>query len=402
MACRHDATHYVHPAIKLRSNTLPYQRISNYGIGRDVVLSTGCGYKPMGAINGETWEHDGYSSRITLCENINIPNWSYSYDGARVFTGKIADTPTKDYWRSGGRHLPFRGLGALYDVSSNVTKINASNIVCDDILQIGQTLAYYINAYGCPKRNYLNAVCRDNNTGSEDILNGYPLINKDLKRQIAYGNWYKDYMPDIIKYADHVTVFRPSRDLTYSPSRVQGSDWGNGGYLAHPLYSYFRSASILYSNTRTPNNISESDAENETGNLVFQFSAKDTSWTKLCEIETWSTTRVYPHVHGVGDYFGGSRTTLYYRVRRNVGPWKGGLEIGASGEMGNRWVDECQSDYGSLASLSGQCIAYEMVVDYDYRNPGDSVADRKHNGPYVSACFAGHGVNIKARVKSVD
>ena len=391
MACQYDATHYV---CNDDLAGVGYQRISNYGIGRNVVNRTGCGYKPMGSINGETYEHGTANTRITICNDINIPNWYVGVNNTISYYGKIADTPTKNYGLIGGRNnLPFRGLGALYNPSSNITHIDSKNIVCDDILQIGQILAYYIQLYGCPKRNYLTAVCRDNETGSEDIGRSYRYSynNASIIRQIAYGNWWKDYMPDVIKYADHVTVFRPNRSFEYR------SPYGAGGYLAHPLYSYFRSASILYSNTKMPNDVSESDAENENGNLVFTFTVNenDTNWHKLCELETWSTTRVYPFVRGVGDYFGGSRVTLYYKVKQSS--WGCKLLIGASGEMGNRWVDECESDYGSIASLTRSCITFEMVNDCDYRNPPTSA-----DGPFSSACFAGHGVNFKARVKRID
>lgn len=370
--------------------------ISNYGIGLNIVnrkLANGktCGYKPMGAINGETWEHANGNVRITICPSTSIPNWT-TKNGKVVFNGKIADTPTKNYAKTGGRNLKYVSPPYCYNRSSAVKKVDISKIHTHSMLYIGKRINNAVLEDGWLKTNYLRGVCRDNNTGSEDILNGYPYNNYDMRRQIAYGNWYWDYMPSFLAYADHVTVFRPARDTTAKYLSGQ-----KGGFLAHPLYSYFRSASILYNNTRTPSNVSEADAENDNGSLVFDFNVSDKykdKWIKLIEFETLSNVHSIVYSSGTrGDQFGGSRSTIYYMVTKD------GLKIGASGEVGNRYEDECQMD-GTYASETGyklwtQGLTLEMVHDCNaHQEPTD--------GPFAGACFAGHGINIKARVRSLD
>ena len=367
-----------------------YTRISNYGIGKHIVNNTGCGYRPtgwFGSSGTDLWESNGYMNRIMLIPDISIPANSSIMAGA-----KIADNPT-EFYQNTGRYLQFSGRSACYWRSSLITNLRPASIVNQGMLSIGDHLGYIIcyGGYGL-KGNTLLGCCRDNWTGSEDIYDNYTSTIYDMRRQIAYGNWWNSYIPEVIKYADHVTVYRPYRTNEYPmPSWHQ---WGKGGYLSHPMYSYFRSASILYSNTSEPVNITESDAENENGNLVFDvYTSQKGVWNILCVLETWDSACVYPYSNdGQGDYSGGSRSTILMCVTNE------GLLIGATGEMGGRCRSETECTYGGLASLvqcSGSKLTFEMVCDADYVNP-------TNNGPYVSASFAGHGINIKARVKSVD
>lgn len=360
-----------------------YTRISNYGIGKNIVDSSGCGYKPIGQFgnNGaDVWEDSPYSTRIMLIPSMDIPN--------NLIGAKPADNPTR-YYEFNNRQLQFSGLGACYWSSPLVTRIVSSNIVADGGLFIGNTLAYLIcfGGYGL-NGNTLLGCCRDMYTGSEYILDNYTSTNQDMRRQIAYGNWWNHVIPDVIKYADHVTVYRPWLDTS---AYLATNGYGKGGYLSHPKYSYFRSASILYSNTRPPNDVTESDAENENGNLVFDvYTDTKWQWHQLCILETWDSGYVYPYSwDGLGDHSGGSRSTILYRLTDT------GLEFGAIGEMGGRSRSETQCTYGNLAVLANHKLTFEMVNDADYDN-------NELDGPYSDASFAGHGINIKARVKSVD
>ena len=376
--CRHNAN-YIECTDTLIKD---YKRISDYGIGANVVNATKCGYKPMGAINGETWEHANGNVRITICPSIDIPNYTVK-NGKVEFTGKIADTPTKNYAKLGGRNLKYVAPPYLYDKTSAVYKVDVTSIF-RSMLYIGKRLYRILALFGKYRDNYLYPVCRDQNTGAEYIETGPPYDNFYMRRQIAYGNWYQDYMPAELRYADHVTVHRPTLDTTAKYMSQQ-----TGGFLAHPLYSYFRSASILYSNTPEAYKVTEDAAENDDGNLVFDFNVSDKNkWIKLIEMETLSNV----HNGYSGDQFGGSRSTIYYQVTKK------GLLIGASGEVGNRYEDECQMDGESNPYLSlwrDHKITLEMVHDCNARQVPD-------DGPFAGASFAGHGINIKARVKRMD
>lgn len=379
--CRDKATHFEH------TEGLYKGLMSNVGIGMNKVSK--CGYKPLGAgNNGATYDTSNGNVRLTLCESIDVPNYTVK-NGEVIYNGKLADTPTKNYAKLGGRNLTYRVPPYLYSKSSAVKKVDVVSIH-RGMLYIGKYLYRVIALLGWYKTNYLYPVCRDLNTGAESIENGRPYDNFYIKRQIAYGNWYQDYMPGMIKYADHVTVCRPKLDTTAAYMSRQ-----TGGFLAHPLYSYFRSDAILWTNTPRPANVTEADAENDNGNLVFDFNVSDKNkdtWIKLIETETLSNVHSMNTGVWTGDQFGGSRSTLYYKVTKN------GLYIGATGEVGNRYEDECQMDGESNPYLSlwnNQKLTLEMVHDCNARQvPGD--------GPYAGACFAGHGIRIKARVKSLD
>ncbi len=380
--CRDKATHFVH------EDDIYKGLMSNVGIGMNKVSK--CGYKPLGSgKNGAVYDTSNGMCAITLCESINVPNYTIK-DGEVIYDGKLADTPTKNYAKSGGRNLKYRVPPYLYFKSSNVVKVD-ENSIYRSMLYIGKYLYRVIALLGWYKTNYLYPVCRDLNTGAESIENGRPYNNSYMTRQIVYGNWYQDYMPNVIKYADHVTVCRPKLDKTAAYMSKQ-----TGGFLAHPLYSYFRSDAILWTNTPRPSNVTEADAENDNGNLVFDFNVSDKNkdkWVKLIETETLSNVQSIIYSSGTrGDQFGGSRSTLYYKVTKN------GLYIGATGEVGNRYEDECQMDGNSnpyLSLWSNQHLTLEMVHDCNDRQvPGD--------GPYAGASFAGHGIRIKARVKSID
>lgn len=354
--------------------------VSNYHIGYDQVRHLNCGYRPVGlkynngSYPGATWEVDGANTAITIIPSKRI----LPAVGCRDtdLTGAyLADVPTINYGYAWGHRSylgdkPMYGRGYCYHVASNVNVLNGLSIVPEIPFRLGKRLMsdFYKYGYG---GGWANACCRDNETGREwlnfcDDSNGRTSgCHNSASGRIAYGNWYQDKSPSYIRRADLVTVHGNFLDNTT---------------LADPLWSYFRSPSILYSNTPNPPDVSEDDAENNNGNLVFTFNGHpDDTWKKLIEIETWDRSIVFGcnNQWNTWMWFGGSRCTLYYKVNYQ------GLHIGASGEMGEKL------EYGESESDS-----WTKTWSFEGTNGKWSLT--------TNADFDGQGVRFKARIKTLD
>lgn len=354
--------------------------VSNYHIGRDQLDRLNCGYRPVGKLYtnnnwpASVWGTDGWDTPITIIPSKRIlPN--YGCRDTDLSGAYIADYPTKNYGAVWGHRsylgdMPMYGRGYCYYVAPNVNVVNGVSIVPEIPFRLGKQLLADFQRYGCGT-GWANACCRDNETGREWLLCCKDYDDRhDVKRtytgRIAFGNWYQDKSPSYIRHADLVTVH----------------GYVNGYFkcVTDPQWSYFRSPSILYSNTPEPPNVSEDDAENNVGNLVFTFNGHpDDTWKKLIEIETWDRSIVFGcnNQWNTWMWFGGSRCTLYYKVNHQ------GIFFGASGEMGEKleYGETEPNEWVSTWSFEGN------NSDWGLTSNGD---------------FDGQGVRIKARIKTLD
>lgn len=365
--------------------------ISNFHIGYNMVQQLGCGYRPLGLFYSSyygshcgfygnanypssTWGIDGHDTPITIIPSERIiPN-----QGCRdtdLSGAYPADFPTINYgYASGHRSYwgdkPMYGRGYCYYIAPNVDVVNGASIVPEIPLNMGKQLWSIFERYGYSD-GWSNACCRDADTGMENVEICDNRSFTTYASRIAFGKWYNDKMPHYVKYADLVTVH---------------GNFGDRWTVADPLWSYFRSPSILTSNTPTPPNVSETDAEYGNGNLVFTFNGKATySWTKLLEIETWDKSIMFGcnNQWNTWLWFGGSRCTLYYMMRPE------GLYIGATGEMGEKL------EYGEAVDVRHPS-ACEDVWKWSFEGTN-------FNWNLTSAAdFDGQGVRVKARVRTLD
>ena len=267
--------------------------VSNYRIGKNKVAELGCTYIPkaLDILGGYTFEASTWWNRIVIIPSKNID----PIKGTNIvdLTGAyVADTPTKTYqgYNKYGRRNVYGymgGRGYVYYQAPELIHVSSLDIVPDLPFRMGRQLIKDILSRGV-NGNDINACCRDDYSGINGILTYNECNVNCLYRWhannpwdfwsgfIAYGHWYQDMAPEYIKHADMVTVV----DVL-------------NNYPGHPHLSYFRSASILYSNTPEPNDIPESEAEKDNPawncNFVFEFDTNKMvkgQWYKLYETET--------------------------------------------------------------------------------------------------------------------
>ena len=356
-----------------------------------------CNYRPYGGVQGyvnttldrlkTTFNNIGSPAYMWIIDTTDYPINAWNIGNYKNYQ---SDFSVNNYgWngRHGGsyRWLPFWGQGALYNKGSSVIHIDSGSMVQYQ-LSIGQELARHIKGYerNCYHNGCYNATGgRHDGLGANgtnmgqlccfDSLNGaitQTQAGTTVRQSWALSSWREDIIPECIRYADHVTVHT------------------QGQYCIGYEHSYFKSASILYSNVTWPSDVSEEDAENNRGNLVFDVNtrtcARDT-WIFLCEVETWPDGNMISKGRNYGWWTGGSRSKLYYRLT------DAGIVIGATGEYGGKTSDECNSGWGADCNNMLGFMAKENKYSFG-RFPQTTSPTTE------GICFDGHGIRIKARV----
>ncbi len=379
------------------THSSPYDNPNRTVVADWHIGANSCNYRPYGGVQGyvnttldrlkTTFNDIGSPAYMWIIDTTDYPITAWNIGNYKNYQ---SDYSINNYGWSGGhggsyRNLPYYGQGALYNKGWSVVHINSVSMV-QYPLSIGQELARSIKGYA---RNCYNNGCYNASTGRDDGLgsNGtdmgslccFDSLNgaisqtqsgSTVRQSWAFSSWREDIIPDFIKYADHVTVHT------------------QGQYGIGYEHSYFKSASVLFSNVDPPADVSEEDAENYNGNLVFDVNTTNHikgRWIFLCEIETWPDDQIVSKGRNYGWLTGGSRSKLYYKLT------DAGIVIGATGEYGGKTSDECNSGWRADCNNMLGFMAKENKLSFG-RIPQTTSPTTE------GVCFDGHGIRIKARV----